>query len=172
MADVQQELVVVGRILKEWGLKGDLLVMPLTFDPKRFYSLHEVFVQIKNAVERKKIREARLYKDNLLLRFDGCETPEHARKYRGALIKIDKSESPKLPEGIYYHYQVVGLDVYNTSGDYLGKVREIIETASNDVYVVKSDDKEYLIPAIKEFIAEIDIESKKIIAATVELQEG
>ncbi len=168
---MQQELVVVGRIIKEWGLKGDLLVMPLTFDPKRFYSLHEVFIQLEDIVELKKIREARLYKGNLLLRFDGCETPEHARKYRGALIKIDKSESPKLPEGIYYHYQIIGLDVYNTSGDYLGEVREIIETASNDVYVVKSDDEEYLIPAIKDFIAEIDIESKKMIVTPTEIEE-
>lgn len=168
---MQQELVVVGRILKEWGVKGDLLVMPLTFDPRRFYNLHEVFVQVNDAVERRKIREARLHKDYLLLRFDGCDTPEHARKYRGALIKIDKSESPKLPEGIYYHYQIIGLDVYNISGDYLGKVKEIIETASNDIYVVKSDHKEYLIPAIKDFIAEIDIEAKKMIVTLMEVEE-
>lgn len=168
---MQQELVVVGRIIKEWGLKGDLLIMPLTFDPKRFYDLHEVFIQLKDAVELKKIRKVRLYKDNLLLRFDDCETPEHARKYRGALIKIDKSESPKLPEGVYYHYQIIGLNVYNTNGDYLGEVKEIIETASNDVYVVKSDDEEYLIPAIKDFIAEIDIESKKMIVTPMEIEE-
>jgi len=165
-------LVTIGRVLREWGVKGEVIVQPLTFDPKRFSELNEVAVQVQDSIEQRKIRLVRLHKNNLLIAFEGCETPEDARRYRGALIKIKESESPKLPEGVYYHYQIIGLGVYTVDGDYLGKIMSIFETGSNDVYVVRGEDKEYLIPAIKDVIKEIDLEAKKMIVKLMEAEEA
>jgi 16S rRNA processing protein RimM len=165
-------LVTIGRVLREWGVKGEVIVQPLTFDPKRFSELNEVAVQVQDSIVQRKIRLVRLHKNNLLIAFEGCETPEDARRYRGALIKIKESESPKLPEGVYYHYQIIGLGVYTVDGDYLGKIMSIFETGSNDVYVVRGEDKEYLIPAIKDVIKEIDLEAKKMIVKLMEAEEA
>jgi 16S rRNA processing protein RimM len=162
-------LVTVGRVLREWGLKGEVIVLPLTFDPERFSRLKEVAVQIRDGIEQKKLRSVRPHKSNLLIGFEGCDTPEDARKYRGALIKIKKSESPKLPDGVYYHYQIIGLDVYTINGDYLGQITSIFETGSNDVYVVRGEDRECLIPAIKDVIQEIDLEAKKMMVKPLEI---
>lgn len=165
-------LVTIGRILREWGVKGEVVVQPLTFDPKRFSELNEVAVQVQNRIEQKKIRSVRPHKNNLLIAFEGCETPEDARRYRGALIKIKESESPKLPEGVYYHYQIIGLGVYTIDGEYLGKITSIFETASNDVYVVRGEEREYLIPAIKDVIREINLGAKKMIVKLMEAEEA
>ncbi|MCL4537491.1 MAG: ribosome maturation factor RimM [Nitrospirae bacterium] len=171
MSREDESLVTIGRVLKEWGLKGELMVLPLTFDPERFSGLGEVAVQHQGVIEWKRLKSVRPHKNNLLLSFEGCGTPEDARKYRSALIKIKKSESPKLPTGVYYQYQIIGLSVYTVKGDYLGEVESIFETGSNDVYVVRGEDKEYLVPAIKDVVKEIDLESKKIIVKPMEAVE-
>ncbi len=158
-----ESLIIIGRILREWGLKGELMVLPLTFDPERFLSLREVMIQFQDVIEKKRVKYVKPYKNHLLLSFDDCKVPEDARKYRGALIKIDKSESPELPEGVYYHYQIIGLMVYTLDGTRLGQINAILEIKNNDVYVVKENDKECLIPAIKDVIREINLESNKMI---------
>jgi 16S rRNA processing protein RimM len=165
-------LVTVGRILREWGLNGEVIVLPLTFDSERFSRLKEVAVQIRDGgIEYKKLESVRPHRSNLLIGFEGCDTPEDAQKYRGALIKIKESESPKLPDGVYYHYQIIGLGVYTINGDYLGQIKSIFETGSNDVYVVRGEDREYLIPAIRDVIREIDLKAKKMIVKLMEVEE-
>lgn len=165
----KEELITIGGVLKEWGLKGELLILPLTFDPGRFSELSEVVLKYKGLTERKRLRSVKPHKHNLLLSFEGCDAPEEARRYRSALIQIERSASPKLPEGVYYHYQIIGMDVYTIDGCHLGQVKSIFETGSNDVYVVAGDDKEYLIPAIKDVIEEIDLEAKKMIVRLMEV---
>ncbi len=167
----EESLVTVGKILSVWGLKGELIVMPLTFDQDRLLKLHEVSIESQGVTEKKRIISVRPHKNNLLIGFEGCENPEDARKYRGALIKIEESESPRLPDGIYYHYQIIGLDVYTDKGEYLGQVRSILQTGSNDVYIVRGKDREYLIPAIKDFIKEIDLKTSKMIVRPMEVIE-
>lgn len=166
-----EKLITVGRILKEWGLNGELIVLPLTFDPDRFSKLREVVVELRGVIEKKRIISIKFHKNNLLIGFEGCGTPEDARRYRGALIKIKESESPKLPDGVYYHYQIIGLEVYTDNGQYLGQVRSILETGSNDVYVVMRDKREYLIPAIKDVIKEIDLKTNRMIVRPMEVIE-
>jgi 16S rRNA processing protein RimM len=169
--NTENDLVIIGRVLREWGLTGEVIVLPLTFYPERFLKLKEVAVQVQDRIEQKKLRSVRPHKNNLLIAFEGCETPEDARRYRGALIKIKESESPKLAGGVYYHYQIIGLGVYTIDGDYLGKITSILETGSNDVYVVRGEDGEYLIPAIKDVIKEVDLEAKKMTVKPMEAEE-
>ena len=181
-------LITIGKVLKEWALKGEILVLPLTFDPKRFFNLQTVAIhfeslhesgkgssRVKNSPghekpnpEWKRLKSVKFHNDLILLGLENCDTPEEAKKYRGALIKISRTESPELPEGLYYHYQITGLSVYTVDGDFLGKIVEIMETSSNDIYVVKGDSREYLVPAIKDVVKDIDLKSRKM---TVKLME-
>lgn len=89
-------------------------------------------------------------------------------KYRGAILSADRSLLPDLKEEEYFYEQIIGLTVYTTDGNIIGTVTDIFETGSNDVYVVKGSNKEYLIPAIRDVIKEISLEDKKVIIQTVE----
>lgn len=166
-----EELVTIGRVLREHGIKGELAVAPLTFDPEIFLHRDEVLVKTRGSTERKKIKSARRHRNSLLIRFENCETPEDARLYRGAEILAAKSGIPELPEGVYYHNQIIGLKVYTNNGEYLGDVTDIIETGGNDVYVVKGADREYLIPAIKDAVKEINVESNRMVVELMEAVE-
>ncbi|HAK89866.1 MAG: 16S rRNA processing protein RimM [Nitrospirae bacterium GWC2_46_6] len=164
-----EELITIGRVSRAHGLKGELAVMPLISDTEIFLHLGEVSVRTRGATERKKIKSVRRHKKSLLIRFENCETPEDARLYLGAEILVKKSVIPDLPEGVYYRHQIIGMKVYTGNDEYLGDVTAIIETGSNDVYAIKGADREYLIPAIRDVVKEIDVESNRMI---VELMEA
>jgi 16S rRNA processing protein RimM len=164
----KEKFIVIGRVLRERGVKGEMAVLPLAFDPERFLKLCEIGIQTGKEIAWKKIRSVRFHKDLVLISIEGCDSPEEAKKYRGAGIMAARSESPELPQGVYYHYQIIGLEVYTTDGDFLGTVEEIMETGSSDVYVVRAEGREYLIPAIEDAVRDIDIEANKM---TVKLME-
>jgi len=104
---------------------------------------------------------ARLHKDGLLLAFEGIGTPEQVGLLRNQLLYITAADRPSLPEGEYYHHQILGLRVVDETGQDLGAVTEILETGANDVYVVTDDNNhELLLPAISEVVLEIDLPRK------------
>lgn len=172
-----EPLVTVGRVTKEWGLKGEVLVSPLTFDPGRLWDLKKVAIEFKLSQNRQgtlqwvDIVPVRHHGNLLLIGIKGVETPEDARKYRGALIQARQSESPGLPEGVYYQHQIIGLSVYTVAGERLGTVDSIMETGSNDVYVIKGSGKEYLLPAISDVIKKIDVVSGEMVVTLMAVAE-
>ncbi|NOY64565.1 MAG: 16S rRNA processing protein RimM [Nitrospirae bacterium] len=159
--------IVVGRILSSWGVRGEVKILPLTYSTDRFSELSEVVVSIRGEEKTLTIENCRIHDRFIIIKFAEINSPEEAKLYRGTEIKISEDQSPPLPEGIYYHYQIIGLHVYTTTSRYLGQIHSIIETGGNDVYVVKGD-KEYMIPATEEFIKNIDLEKKTMIIEPVE----
>jgi len=75
---------------------------------------------------------------------------------------VDAADSPELPEGVYYHFEIIGAAVYTDDAGYLGRVTEILETGSYDVYVVRGENREYMIPAQPDVVTSIDRQQKKI----------
>jgi len=80
----------------------------------------------------------------------------------GRTLLVESSRLPELPEGQYYHYQILGLSVVDSRGNALGTIEEVLETGSNDVYVARAGDREILIPATDEVIAEIDLSVRRM----------
>jgi len=119
-------------------------------------------------IESMKIKSLKKFGRYALVSFYGINDPETALKYRGAILSADKSPLPALQEEEYFYEQIIGLTVYTTDGNILGKITDIFETGSNDVYVVKGSDKEYLIPAIRDVIKEINLGEDRITIQTVE----
>ncbi|MFZ2198321.1 MAG: ribosome maturation factor RimM [Thermodesulfovibrionales bacterium] len=156
-------------MIKEWGVKGQMKALPLI---DSFYLLapeNEISVILQSGfTEAMKIKSLKKLNKYALVSFYGINDPETALKYRGAILNADKSLLPALQEEEYFYEQIIGLAVYTTDGDIIGKVSEIFETGSNDVYVVKGLNKEYLIPAIRDVIKEINLNEEKIIIQTVE----
>jgi 16S rRNA processing protein RimM len=101
----------------------------------------------------------RIDRGALIISFYGINSREEAALFRKAVIEVQEKNLPPLPENTFYHRQIIGLIVVTPEGREIGQITEIIETGSNDVYVVNGQEKEYLIPAIKDVISCIDFGS-------------
>jgi 16S rRNA processing protein RimM len=90
-----------------------------------------------------------------------------ASRYENSLLSVERGSVP-LEDGEFFYDQIIGLSAFTTEGALIGQVVDIFETGSNDVYVVRQDAKEYLIPAIKDVVKEIDLGNKRIIIKVME----
>jgi 16S rRNA processing protein RimM len=153
--------LAVGFLRRPHGLNGEILMDVLTDFPERLLSGKTVYVGDYH--EPKRIASIRGHNVEKIIRFSGVETPEEAGKYRNMNMFVKADSLPELPEGEYYHHQLIGMNVVDESGQSLGRLESIIETGANDVYVVKTPEgKELLLPAVEEVILEIDPESQEM----------
>jgi 16S rRNA processing protein RimM len=159
------EFLIVGRILAPWGLKGEVKVEVITDFPERFAPHNFVYLNASPF----EIESCRPHKQFLVLKLTTIDSIEAAEKLRGCDLTIPRVELPELPEGQYYTFQLIGLDVVTTEGELLGHIKDIIATASNDVYIVESKRGEILIPAIEDVVKSIDLKKGTI---TIEAIEG
>lgn len=164
------EMFTVGKIVNTHGVKGELKVMPTTDDPKRFEKLKSIFVERKTMTNYE-IQSVRYHKAFVLLKLKGIEDMNAAELLKGSVLKIERKDSLPLKKDEYYIRDLFGLKVETEEGRYLGELVDIIETGSNDVYVVKKEDREkdLLLPAIKQVVKKVDLEGQTMI---VHLLEG
>lgn len=151
------EWATIGKVVALFGLGGELKVYALTDIPNRFAELDAVY--IGDSHTRYIIESARPYKgDTILVKFKGIDDATSAEKLRAADLCIPASELAKLPPGFYYQHDIIGLRVFTLENTSLGIIVDIIETGSNDVYVVKMHNgAQQLIPAIKDVVKQIDL---------------
>ena len=156
--------LTLGYILKTRGLKGEVKVNSFTDDNTKFERIPKVFIKQKQNLTEYEIEEVGYSKNQVILKFKNIDTVEEAEKLRNSYIVVDREIFGELPEGVYYIADLIGLDVYTENNEYLGKVDDIFNTGSNDVYVVKAENgMQKLLPGIDEVIKKIDLESNKII---------
>ena len=165
-----EEYLEIGQIVNTSGLKGEVKVKPLTDDITRFDDLEKIYVQKANQLIEFKIQNVKYSKNMPILKLEGIDTIEEAEKYRNFYIKINREDAIKLDENSYFIVDIIGCDVYTEENMLLGKVTEVFQTGSNDVYAVKNTEgKEIFLPAISDVIKNVDIPNKKI---TINLLEG
>ena len=155
----------IGQIVNTFGINGYVKVKPFTDDITRFDKLKRVYIN-NNEYE---IEGVKYHKDLVLLKFKGIDKIEQAELLRNLYLEIDRKDG-MLEEGAYYIVDLIGLEVFTDKGELLGKIDDIYNTGSNDIYVVKDElGKQLLLPAIKEVVKEINLEEKRI---TVHLLRG
>jgi 16S rRNA processing protein RimM len=162
--------VIVGVILRPHGLSGDLKIKPLTDNPHRFLPGKKLLVQSPGGETRELVLErVRSLQDHLLVSFEGYESRAQVEPWAGGTLRVREEDVPDLPEGEYYHYQILGMKVMDReSGEYLGEVVDILSTEGNDVYVVRGGDREHLIPAIREVVREVDVRGNRMMISRME----
>lgn len=163
-----QELFSIGKIVAPHGVRGDVRIIPLTEFPERFYDLKTVYLDDGQLVV---VENVRPHQNFFLVKFAKCNCMDDAEALRGKLLKVRRDQLLPLPEGHYYIFDIIGLNVFTEEGEFLGEVTDVLETGSNDVYAVgqKGASKPpLLIPALKEVVKKIDLENKQVI---VRLQE-
>lgn len=164
-----EKYLEIGQIVNTFGIKGQVKVNPFTDDIRRFDELKEMYVEKKHELKLFQIEKVNYSKNMVILKLKGIETPEQAETLRNSYLKIDRKNAKKLPEGTYYIADLIGLDVYTDENKLLGKLDYIYNTGSSDIYVVKDEQgKETLLPAIKEVLKQVDLDSKKIIVHIIE----
>jgi 16S rRNA processing protein RimM len=152
--------LAIGRVVRPHGLVGEVEVHVLTDFPDRFDMLKTVYLGEDHTPVV--IESQRGHGRRILLKFAGCDARGDAEKLRRKLVYVPVEEAVPLGEGEYYLHEIVGLQTWTTEGEYLGRVEEVIDTGSNDVYVVRDGVRETLIPALSDVVLNIDIEQGRI----------
>lgn len=160
----------IGQIVNTNGLKGFVKVKPFTDDIKEFETFETIYVQKKTELIECKIKSVRYAKNMVLLKLKGIDDIDSAEALRNLYIKVSREQLPELQENSYYIVDLLECEVVTVEGEILGKMDDVFNTGSNDIYVVKNEKgKQILLPAIKEVIKNVDIPNRKI---TVKLMEG
>ncbi len=160
-----QDWVLVGWVRRPVGLRGEVVVQPTGDDPGRFRPGERVFIEGDPYRELKIQRSRPGPKRGIGILFQEVTTVAEAEELRGKNLVVRPEDLPPLPPGVYYHYQLLGLEVVDTEGVVLGRVESILETGSNDVYCVGKGEKEALIPAVRDFVERVDLTAKRILLA-------
>jgi len=163
------DYIFVGKIGKSIGRDGSLTIVPLTSFPERFAKMKSFFLTKEKktpfelTVEKIDINDSRI-----TVKFKEISTEEKAKELTGYRITVHKKERFKLPEDNYYIEDLLQCEVFDQNDVLVGKMKDITEQSSNDIYVVDYKGSEVLIPAISQFIKEIDIEKKRIKASLID----
>ena len=158
-------MAIVGVVAGPWGYDGEVKVQPHTDNPQRFSIGNCLMAQGKVL----QIEQCRWHQGLALIKFRGIETQADAMHLRGVQLEVALDDVPSLSPDSYYHFQILDMEVWTTSGDFLGTVEDILSTGSNDVYVVHQGKSEVLVPAIEGVVLEVDLEKGRM---TVDLPEG
>lgn len=160
----------VGVITTTHGVKGEVKVYPTTDDINRFESLKLVYLDTGSEYKPLTIEKVRYFKQLVILKFKDIDDINDIEKYKGKDLLISRDDAIKLNEGEYFIFDLIDSVVYTDAGEELGILTEILTSSANDVYIVKTkDNKEVLLPSIKECILDVDTANKKI---TVHLMDG
>lgn len=154
--------ILVGKVRRPHGVDGELIIDAYSEDPERFKPGRNIFLGKDHLSFT--VRSRRMVDKAMLITLKGLDDPDEAGKYRNNLIYVNKVDLPELPEGEYYHFDLIGLDVFDPKGNSLGKLNEVIETGANDVYVVTNEKgEEILVPAISQVIMDVSLAEHRMI---------
>lgn len=149
----------VGKIINTRGLKGEIKVFCFVDDISKFDLIKKIFIDNKEF----KIERVSYKKKFVYLILEGINNIYDAENLKGKLIKIDADLAANIYEREYYRSNLYGMKVYD-GNDFLGILVDIMKTGAHDIYVIKNNKfekpKEILVPAVKNFILNVDFENK------------
>lgn len=158
----EPRFLVIGRIIKPHGVRGEVNVEVHTDFPERFTWLEYVYIGLKDP-KRIKVEMARLHQSMVLMKFGGFDDRISVKPLLFEWLQVLEEEAIALEEGEYFLYQVIGFKVIDEAGQIIGEVSEILETKANNVFIVNGQFGEVLLPDIDEVIKEVDLEKGTIL---------
>lgn len=153
--------IVIGKIVAPHGVRGDIRIMPLTDRPEQFLNLSYLLLEDGRQLT---VKAARFHKRMVLVSTKEITTMNDAELLRDKKILIRAEDLPPLEEGRFYVADLIGLPVFDEEGKQLGTFKDSITTGSNDVYIIAvPGGKDLLIPALKIYVREINLQEKRIV---------
>ena len=165
-----EDLLRVGVISSTHGVRGEVKVFPTTDDARRFKKLKTVILDIRPEPVLLNIENVKFFKNMVILKFKEFNNINEVEKYKGRDLLIRRDQAVKLGPDEKLIIDLVGLSVVTDEGEDFGTLKDVMKTGANDVYVIEGrDGKEYLFPAIKQCVLNVDLEAQTI---TVHIMDG
>ncbi len=165
-----EQMLRVGVITSTHGIRGEVKVFPTTDDRKRFQTLKEVILDTGKEQKPLEIEHVKFFKNMVILKFKGFDNINDVEIYKGNDLLVTRENAVKLGPDENFIADLIGLSVVTDEGENLGVLKDVMQTGANDVYVVeRQNGKELLLPAIKQCILNVDLDSGKI---TVHMMDG
>jgi 16S rRNA processing protein RimM len=162
------DLILIGQVVRPHGLTGLLRIVSYAQSKETFLKAGSVLLKTgENELYERKVVSIRPHRAVFLLKLGGLNSIDQTEALRGAGIFIRKDSLVQNYEDEFFWYELVGLEVYLTTGTRLGVLKEIFPTGSNDVYVVEGQGKEFLIPAIDQVVKEINLPYKRMVISPI-----
>jgi 16S rRNA processing protein RimM len=160
---VSERLVPLGEIVTTHGIAGWLKLNLHNPQSTVLIPTLEIWLEKDGVRSMHEIETSRPYRGQFLVKISGVDRMTDAEPWVGSILYIAERDLDSLQSGEYYHYQVIGLEVFDTQGERIGIVTRTWPTPGGELYVVNGGSKEYLIPAVKEIIEKVDLASGKMI---------
>lgn len=158
-----EERFQVGVITSTHGIKGEVKVFPTTDDVKRFKKNMEVILDTGKEELLLTVEGVKFFKQFVILKFKGIDNINDVEKYKTKSLYVTRANAVKLKKDEYFIADLLGMEVWEDNGEILGILKDVIETGANDVYVISmKEEKELLVPAIRECILDVDVENRKM----------
>lgn len=158
---------LVGKIINTHGIKGDLKIEAYVNNLDAFLNLEKIYLD-ENLHEEFHIIEAKFHKKFVLLRFKGMEDINLVERYKGNFVYVDeKSSLAQLEEDEYYEKDLIDIDVFDENMNFVGKIVEVINNPTQDVLGIEFEEKVWYIPFVDEFIIDVDLEEKRVVAKII-----
>lgn len=162
---MKKEYLEAGKIVNTHGIKGEVKIMPYTDVPELLCEFDRLFLDRKEIF----IERSRLAKNMVIAKFEGVDTPEQAEKLRNKILYMHRDDL-ELDDDTYFIQDLIGIEVRDADTDFVyGKITDVMQTGANDVYVIKGNDREYLVPAIADVVISTDIDGNLM---TIRALEG
>lgn len=160
---MNQPLVPLGEIVTTHGLHGWLKLNPFNFDTTALAAGGQITLERAGERSVHRLEASHRHRNQMLLKLESVDSIDNAARFVGSTLLVAETALENLGPGRYYHYQVVGFEVFDVSGERIGIVSSTMSTPGGELYVVRGLDKEHLIPAIKEFIEKVDFTTGRLI---------
>jgi len=150
--------LVIGKITAAHGVRGEVTVFPLTDDARRFLKLKDVFLCNEDTENESAItiKNARIDRDRVLVKFEGCEDRDKAESYKGRFISIDRKDAVKLKEGSFFIEDLKGLNVTDDNRGELGSIKDVYKSGPKHIVMVqRSGKQDLLVPFAKEIFYDV-----------------
>ncbi|MFV0465330.1 MAG: ribosome maturation factor RimM [Lachnospiraceae bacterium] len=163
MSEYKDDLFKVGVITSTHGLKGEVKVYPTTDDPTRYELLDQILLDTGKELLPFKIEHVKYFKNLVILKFKDIDHINDIEKYLKKELYVTRDQAVPLKENEYFIADLIGLTAVAEDGEILGVIEDVLQSAANDVYVIKKEHApDLLVPAIKECVRSVDLIQKTI----------
>ena len=155
--------VVVGRVIRTHGVRGEIRVRGISDLPGRLQELKTLWLtRAGNEIGQFTVRQARPLQDDTGLKLSGIDTREQADLLKGSDVEAEALSASSLPDKTYFVFDLVGMTVRTEEDEILGLVTDVDHYPANDVLTIRNDERQYSVPMIRDVICNVDLDQKTI----------